>query len=150
MSVSIENITSTRAKVNVEKAAKVFRKYALQGIEFLIDHQGVLTAVGVDSEDVVARYPLAVPVRRLPTEKEYPDEGDRLAERETVFEEEGDAGFIALLKDLAGCLQTPLMILAVMEEDGWRSSQVWRVEPGSRQVETLTTSMPERLRMTDY
>jgi hypothetical protein len=55
--------------------------------------------------------------------------------------DEGDNGFLALLRDLAPHLETPLLVLAMEQGFMGASAQAWIVQPGAKEVETLGVAL---------
>ena len=70
-----------------------------------------------------------------------PDDEEWYEEVEKRFDEEGAEGFLALLRELAPHLETPLVILWGAEL--WRdfSTKAWIVQPGAREVEILDVDL---------
>lgn len=73
----------------------------------------------------------------LPDKEEFPDDDAWFEAVDDLMREKGDDGFLALLRDLAPYLETPLMILAAGHECRWSSARVLRVQPGHQDVEEL-------------
>jgi len=127
-------LISTKAKVKeAEKLKEVLDKYALGGIDFPIDGEGNLQVVGKPNAD----WPEAIAYDQLPSEEQFPDEDARIKEVVRLFEGKGDEGLLSLLGEIAACLETPLLILAVeRDDDGYCIGRVWSLQPGGK-VETL-------------
>jgi len=131
------SITSNRAKVNVQKTQDVLNKYELDGIEVWIDDQGYLRAA---AESVGERpWPKAVPVTDFPDADDYATEDEYWDDFFEALEEKGDEGFKCLLRELSFCIETPFVILAisVCEDGGDSDARVWKIDPGSADVEEL-------------
>ncbi len=93
-------------------------------------------------------WPLALHRDQWPDEEEYPDEDSDEAELgetewDKRYEKKGEEGFLALLRDLAPFLETPLMILVVGRDHSFSTcaAQAWTVRPGRKKVKTLAVSL---------
>lgn len=133
-------MASTKAKgKDAEKLKEVQNKYELDGFNFQLDQEGNLQALPDSDLD---HWPQAVHIDDLP---EHPDEKHEHDEDawddwnlawEEVFHEKGDEGFISLLREVAPCLETPLLILCLNYE-GEPVAQAWNVQPSGAEVQTL-------------
>jgi hypothetical protein len=133
--MGVESVTSTKTKVNVEKADQILSRYALRYVRFLIDKNGYLRAVGEKGR--CEKWPLAVPTSVLPKKENYEDEEDYWHDVEQICRETD--GFTVLLRQLAGCIESPMTILAVRSDSDTDSSAayLWRIEPGAEQMQEL-------------
>jgi hypothetical protein len=150
--MSVE-LTSTTAKVNdPQTVRKILDSYALRGVDIELREEGsggTLEMAFQEGDPDLSERPLALHRDQWPDEEEYPAEEeldeDELGETEwdNRYEEKGEEGFLALLRDLAPCLETPLMILVVGKEcfTSFYSAQAWTVHPGSKEVTTLRVSL---------
>jgi hypothetical protein len=135
-------LTSTKAKVHdPEKVREVLDSYEWEGVEihFLEEETGwILELTNHDPDWDSAAWPQALRSEEVPHEEQYPDEEERYDALSDRFCENGDKGFLALLRDLAPYLDTPLLILVSgSARSNECSGQVWRVQPGDTEVETL-------------
>jgi hypothetical protein len=133
-------ISSTKAKINVEKANEVLRNYALRNVEFCLDEGGLLKVTEAEDEAVYPYYPQAVPLGELPRRQDYPDKEEYEDAVNYTYSDRGSAGYFALLKELSLYLKTPLTILVISADpdDHDIESLVWRIEPGLGTVEELS------------
>jgi hypothetical protein len=153
-------LTSTNAKVNdPQTVRKILDSYALRGVDIELCEEGsggTLKMAFQEGDPDWWAWPLALHRDQWPDEEQYPDEDqfdeDELGEDEDElgetewgkrYEEKGEEGFLALLRDLAPCLETPLMLLVVGKDHftSFYSAQAWTVHPGSKNVETLDVSL---------
>lgn len=90
-------------------------------------------------------WPLALP-RELWLSNE-PDPKDQDAtdlyeyEWNKIFEEKGKEGFLALFRDLAPYLVTPLLVVLVNGEPGRSTTIAWNIQPGGKEIETVEISI---------
>jgi hypothetical protein len=147
--MSIE-LTSTKAKVrDAQKVREILESYALQGVDIELYEEGpggTLEMGFQEGEPDWFEWPLALHRDQWPPENpdEELDEDDWVeTEWDKRYEEKGEEGFLALLRDLAPCLETPLMILAVAKDrhSPTCAVQAWTVHPGSKDVERLDVSL---------
>lgn len=134
--MSVE-LASTTGKVNdIKKVRLILESYCFDGVDIQVDDIGHLL-LSTDGNDF--SLPLAVKADRLPNEEEDdPDlEDHNIKMWFKTMCEEGDEEFLAFLRELAPYLETPLMILAVENENGDAVAQIWRAQPGSETVETM-------------
>jgi hypothetical protein len=146
-------VTSTKAKVrDPEKVRAVLESYQWEGIEVELHEGGqqwVLAMAFEEGDFDWWEWPLALHRGQWPSEDRYPDEEkwdeETLGETEwdRAYEEKGAEGFLALLRDLAPYLETPLLILVTIRDisDHSVQSQAWSVHPGAKEVETLGISL---------
>jgi len=131
------SITSNKARVNVQKAEEVLDNYELDDIDIWIDDKGYLRA---DAESVGYRpWPKALSMTDIPNEDDYASEDEYWDDFFDAIEEKGYEGFKCLLRELSSCIETPLVILAigVCEDSGDSDAHVWKIDPGSADVEEL-------------
>jgi hypothetical protein len=124
-------MASTKAKVkDVEKLNEVRSNYELQGIDFQVDDAGRLTAVGLEDDDW--HWPQALKDDQLPYDKLDPEKDEDAWDEalSDLYEEKGDDGFLSLLGEVAACLESPLVILAVRRDEGFLVGATWIVQPG--------------------
>jgi hypothetical protein len=88
-----------------------------------------------DKHSFDAGEPLAVRRDLLPRGKKI-----RKAALENLIQEEGEAGFISLLRELIPFLVTPLMVLSVSYSESSMYALAWLVLPGAEDVKTLAVS----------
>jgi hypothetical protein len=149
--MSVE-LTSTKVKVSDHRAVrKILDSYALRGVEIELHEKGsggTLELTFQERDPDWVEWPLALHRDQWPDEEQHPDEEldeDELGETEwdKRYDEKGEEGFLALLRDLAPCLETRLMILVVGKDrfTSFYSAQAWTVHPRSKQVETLNVSL---------
>lgn len=136
---SVCTIASTKAKVkDVEKLNKVMDHYESRGFGITVDEEGNLEVVkSRDGYD----YPEALKKAQLLRKKLYASQDDWFFALSDLFDQKGDAGFLSWLEEIATCLETPLMILTLVRSNTDSDCQVWRVAPGEKEVETLSTSI---------
>ena len=138
MSVELKSI---KAKVtDPQKVEKILDSYYEQGVEIELSEEAdgwtlAMTFRGDDFDGYL--WPQALHWERLPSKEQYPDEDEFDSELDKRYDEEGEKGFLALLRELAPHLETPLVILAADWDYNRGSAQVWSVQPGGREVEML-------------
>jgi hypothetical protein len=138
-----ETVKSTRAKVrDAEKVREVLDAYAWDGVEIKLQEEGsgwTLEMAYHDEEPGMVDWPQAVKREELPSGDEDTDEDDLIEAQADVYDKKGDEGFLALLRELAAHFESPLLILAAAGPDGkfYSGAEVWRVEPGAKEVESL-------------
>jgi len=140
-------VESTKAKVSdPQKVREILDSYDLRGAEIKLqkDKDGWVLEVAFegdsDNDDESLDWwpsPAALHRDHWPKEEEYPDEDALFDEWARRIGEQGDEGFLALLRDLGNALETPLLILAADHDFEDSSAKVWRVQPGNEKVETL-------------
>jgi hypothetical protein len=145
MAMNRDSVVSTKVKADREKVGSVLGKYDLEGVEFRFDGAGRLEAVGPESEED-GLWPRAVLAaecsgRAEDDDEDDDDEDDDFDELYYPYDEKGSEGFVALLRELAGCIEAPMTVLAVSHDfdSNWSNSCVWRVEPGGT-VEELSAA----------
>ena len=150
--MSVE-LTSTKARVrDPQKVREILATYDVKGVEIQLREEGAGWVLEMGSHIVAwdeGEWPQALHFDDWPDEDPYPDEdeGDEVELGETEwdkrFMEKGDEGFLALLRDLIPCLETPLLILVTVRDAVFHSiySQAWNVQPGAREVQTLEVSL---------
>jgi hypothetical protein len=140
-------VTSTTAKVkDAEKLKQVLNNYDLKGIYLLLDKEcNHLTAIDNpygDPND--PDWPQALPIDQIPSSPDDDEDKDAMVDWDIacdeVFYEKGGEGLIALLREVAPCLEEPLTFLALALVDGRAIAGVWIVQPGSTEVQTLEVS----------
>lgn len=133
-------ISSTKAKIHVEKADEVLRKYALRNVDFCVDEGGTLEVTEAADEPVYPYYPQAVPLGELPRRQDFSDKEAYEDAVNEIYSDRGSKGYFALLKELSFCLKTPLTILVVSADPDPHEieSLMWRIEPGLGIVEELS------------
>jgi hypothetical protein len=135
-----QGLKSTTAKVkNAKKLKKVLSKYELRGIAFQVDEERNLEAVNDPNDSPeVPHWPEAVLEDQLPPYPDDENDEDALEAYEEVFDEKGGEGLIALLREIATCLETPLLIVA-LNRNAFEEpvAQVWNLQPGVAEVQTL-------------
>jgi hypothetical protein len=101
-----------------------------------------------EDEDVAFQWPQALPLDLWPDEELAESELEKdefgRTEWDRLYQEKGNEGFLALLRDLAPYLKTPLMILFLhrpLPHYDPSSARAWTVHPGSKEVETLDVSL---------
>ena len=134
--------TSTKATVrNPERAGEILDSYHCRGVQVVLQEKDTVWSVEMtdnDNEEWDMELPQALRLECLPSPEEFEDETEWMDEVMIRLMNEGDAGFLALLRDLAPYLETPLLILGGGARGGWGyAASVWRVEPGAKEVETL-------------
>jgi hypothetical protein len=75
----------------------------------------------------------------------FPDEDRWYKAVDKLYEEKGEEGFLALLRELAPHLESPLLILEVWNDVFFghaHGAEVWHVQPGASEVETLGVERP--------
>jgi hypothetical protein len=130
------SLTSSKAKVpDFEKLEDIVDRYELDGFEIKIDCEGNLELVREKEEgEYGTDFPQAFPIDQPFDEEAFDDasEDDRIA----AYSDMAYEGFIDFLRELSTVLETPLMVLrADVENNG--IAEVWRVQPGAKEVETL-------------
>jgi hypothetical protein len=147
--MSIE-LTSTKAKVrDTQNVREILESYALQGVDIELYEEGpggTLELAFQGGDPDWFEWPLALHRDRWPSEdpdQELDEDEWGETEWDKRYEEQGEEGFLALLRDLAPCLETPLMLLVVGKDrfTSFYSAQAWTVHPGSKEVETLDVSL---------
>ncbi len=130
------DLKSTKAKVkDVEKVMELLNNnYFRAGFDFRVDDEGNLEVVSVPGDD---SWPRALKRSQMPREEEYQDADEWYEDLREMEDEEGDSGFLSLLRDVGAYLETTLTILAVEFENADCIGRVWIVQPGSGKVETL-------------
>jgi hypothetical protein len=127
-------VESTKTKVNNVTAVQDILDNYWCGFEPQIEPEhagtGTLTLAGWDAD------PQAVHVDQWPDDEEYPDEDDWDDAMQLVLEEKGNEGFVAMLRELAPYLQTPLTVVwhSIFEGHFGGAGQ-WTVQPGSPDVQ---------------
>jgi hypothetical protein len=142
-------VTSTKAKVrDPQKIREILADYEVDGVEIQLheeDGSWLLEVVCEDPDALVLGWPAALHIDDWPDEDRYPDEeeededGPRETEWFKRFQEQGDEGFLALLRDLIPYLETSLLILAVEYFD-FPGAEAWGIHPGAKDVTTLSLS----------
>jgi hypothetical protein len=138
-------LTSTKAKVSdPQKVEKILDSYYEEGVAIQLSEEpdGWTLAMTFRDGDIDGyELPVALPRERLPSEEQYPDDEEWNEEVNNRFDEEGAEGFLALLRELAPHLETPLVILWGAEL--WRdySAKAWVVQPGASEVEMLDLNL---------
>jgi hypothetical protein len=132
------SITSNKAKVNVQKVKEVLGRYELADIDIMIDDQGYLRVdAGQPSDEP---WPKAVLMTDLPNTDDFATDDGYFDAFVDALMEKGHDGFRSLLRELSSCIETPLVILAIsVDADGAGDGHacVWRIEPGSTDVDEL-------------
>jgi hypothetical protein len=137
-------LKSTKAKVrNPENVLAILDAYAYEGIEFNLQGGGsgwTLEMTYFDPDLCSWKWPRALRWEELPSEHQYPDKDDFDQAKRDLYYEKGSEGFRAMLLELAAHLESPILILVTMaspeEVLDWEA-EVWRVEPGAKEVELL-------------
>jgi hypothetical protein len=138
-------LESTKAKVRDVQAVKEVLDRYWYYFDPEIETQGgvgngYLTLSGFDS------WPEALRVEDWPDDEEYPDEDAWDDAMRHLLAEKGNEGFVAMLRELAPYLETPLTIVWHRIEGGeFDGAGQWTVWPGSpyvqvQQVNPLTTN----------
>lgn len=133
---------SSKAKVHdVEMLKKVLDSYAWP-VDVNIDLReedsgGILEVTYEDGDWDAWCSPTAVKVEDLPDPDLYPDDDHFFDAEFEVFEEKGNEGFLALLRELAQHLESPLQFLVANHSGINHAATVWLVHPGATDVETL-------------
>ena len=137
-------VTSTKAKVrDPERVREVLESHEWEGVEIKLQEEGsgwTLEMAHHDEEWDWWDWPAALRSEDLPSEDQYPDEDAFFEAEGTLYRDKGGEGFLALLRELAPHLESPLLILVVAATPlhGFEyAARAWRVEPGAREVETL-------------
>ena len=137
-------VTSTKAKVrDPERVREVLESYEWEGVEIKLQEEDsgwTLEMAYRDEDWESCDWPAALRSEDLPSEDQYPDEDALYDARADLLGEKGGEGFLALLRELAPHLESPLQVLAVAASpfDGfYYGAGAWRVEPGGKEVETL-------------
>jgi hypothetical protein len=138
------DVTSTKARVrDPERVREVLDSYAWEGVEFKLREEGsgwTLEMAHHDEDWESWDLPAALSIDDSPGEGQHPD-GDGPSEAEwEAFREKCAEGFLALLRELAPHLESPLLILAVAAtpiDEFKYAARAWRVEPGAREVDAL-------------
>jgi hypothetical protein len=145
--MSVE-LTSTKTKVNdPQTVRKILESYASQGVDIELYEEGpggTLEMAFQEGEPDWFEWPLALHRDRWPSEdpdQELDEDEWGETEWDRRYEEQGEEGFLALLRDLAPHLATPLTLLRVAMDRGSCAAQAWTVHPGSKEVETLDVSL---------
>jgi len=130
-----------------QKVCEVLNAFAVEGVEIQLSESAVgwtLAMAFSERDPDMWEWPRALHRDLWPSEERYPDmeERDALKDGETewdkVFEANGSEGFLALLRGLAPYLETPLLVLvAVWSLGEVPETQVWSIQPGTEEVETL-------------
>jgi hypothetical protein len=141
--MSIE-VTSTKAKVrDPQKIQEILDSYEVCGVGIKLQEEKdewVLEMAFEDKDDESLDWwpsPAALHLDQLPMDEEYPEEDDLFDEWDKRLGDQGDEGFLALLRDLATVIQTPLLILSANRDEEGSSAKVWSLQPGTKEVETL-------------
>jgi hypothetical protein len=138
MSVELKSI---KAKVtDPQKVEKILDSYYEQGVEIELSEGPDGWNLAMTFRDHVFdswSWPQALHWERLPSEEQSPDEDQWDDELDKRYDEEGDEGFLSLLRELAPHLETPLVILWAGQHWDAGSAKAWIVQPGARAVETL-------------
>ena len=136
MTMGKASVTSTKTKADFEKVQEILSRYQLECIDFVFDKNGYLHAIGEKGNEEVL--PRAVLVVDLPKREDFEDEQEYWDSMWYVFSDEGEKGFIALLRELATCIETPMTILSAgIGGNHSASAYMWSIEPGSAEVQTL-------------
>jgi hypothetical protein len=142
-------IESTKGNVSNVKAIKsILDSYWTEFEPIVVPNEGAesgsITISGHDS------WPSALHISEWPDSEEHTDDQDWDDAMSDLLEEKGEEGFLALLRDLAPYLETPLTIVwcDIFEGDFWGAAQ-WTVCPGSPDVEVqrvdpLPTTVPSQ------
>jgi hypothetical protein len=140
-------LNSTKAKVrDPEKVREILDSYEWQGMEIELQDEGagwILTMSYLDIDWESWEWPRALRLEdlsALPSEDQYPNEDDFFETEFNLYQEKGEEGLLALLRELAPHLESSLLIVVVTASpsDGfYYAARVWRVEPGAKEVETL-------------
>src|SRR4029077_21049542 len=84
-------------------------------------------------------WPAALKKEQIPEDGKDSDDESRFNALAALYEQKGEQGFVALLLDLAPCLETPLTIQAIEYDfDEFHIAREWIIQPGARAVETRT------------
>ena len=139
------DISSTKSRVkDIAAVGDVLDAYETEGVDFLLDEEGNLKVAleKVEEDDAYGEeMPRALKLDELPNREKFTDEDSFWDAYNEAFDEKGDKGFLALLRELAPSLVTPLMILALEVESNDGFAHVWRVEPGATELETLDVAV---------
>jgi hypothetical protein len=137
-------VTSTKAKVrDPERVREVLDSYEWEGVEIKLQQEGfgwTLEMAHHDEDSDSWVWPAALRREDVPSEDQYPDMDDLLDAELKLYLEKGGEGFLALLRELAPHLESPLLILvtAASQSGGLDyAASAWRVEPGAKEVEVL-------------
>jgi len=134
-------LTSTTAKVrDPQKVSKIFASYEVRGAEVELHEEKegwVLDMAFKDESYDGWEWPAALHRDQWPIQEEYADEDDWYDELDRRFDDQGDEGFLALLRDLAPTLETQLLILVAVRESAYSSARAWTVQPETREIQTL-------------
>jgi hypothetical protein len=133
-------LNCTQAKLkDPQKAREVIAKYKTWffGFEILESHDAATIQVVPTEDEDYWEWPKAIRSDEYPVESDYADlDAYQDAELDACLDAD-NKHFLQLLEELAPFLETPLIVLALMDEDGDTDVAVWSVYPGVKQVETL-------------
>jgi hypothetical protein len=136
-------LTSTKATIrDPEKVRVILEAYAKRGAEIQIQKRSFGWALEMafrDNTPDESEWPLALRRDELPS-KDAPGADQAL---DDLYEKKGSDGFLALLRDLAAHLESPLLVLVVGSERGKGMAQAWSVMPGADEIDTLVGSLEE-------
>jgi hypothetical protein len=135
-------LTSSKAKVrNPKKVREILYSYDWDDFEIKLEKEDTgwtLEVVSYEDNFDAIMWPRAVKIEDLPDKDDYPDEDAYFDAEFEVYCDKGDEGFLALLQELAPHLESPLLILALeANTDFYPIAEVWRVEPGGKEVENM-------------
>jgi hypothetical protein len=130
-------VTSTNARVrDPAKVCAILDSYRVQGVEIMLakEYPAWTLFMALENEELEMVYrPQALHRDQWLKESEGSD-----YEWDKRFDEQGEEGFLRLLRELAPQLDTPLLLLAVTQAKPMGDARAWSVQPGAKEVQTLT------------
>jgi hypothetical protein len=140
-------LKSTKVYVrDVDRLRERLAEYEWEGVEFSLREEAAkwtLELVYSDDHQLEWDSPRALKLADLPDEEADPDDDDYSDEEAEADEKRGVEGFLSLLRELAPHIESALLILVGEDrelEGHWYSAQAWLVQPGAKEVETLSVS----------
>jgi hypothetical protein len=140
---------------DLRKVQEIIDSYALDGVEpqlKMIASSWVLAMSFEDLDYDGSAFPLALHKRDCPAEEQYPpvpvdDDSEMTYDLATTawekqFDEKGKEGFLAFLRDLAPCLETPFLVLHLFWDSTGSSATTWLVLPETTEVEAIEIHLP--------
>lgn len=133
------SLTSNEAQIrDLQKVREISDNYENRNVEILLDEEKSTLAMKYENEHPdLMEWPEALHRDRWPTKEQFPDEEAWHDAWDELYEDKGKEGFLALLRDLARYLESPLVVLFTDWDSNGLVARVWNVQPGVKELEVL-------------